>query len=398
MDYVNFCKNYVAVTNIPITLMKKNTPIYSAICERLSIKPTKTFQVFWEISSLEPNPRLCRYSPNLEYGWIHIEGTDYYVVIGPAFSIPVSDETIREYMLENAISSEHGETVSELLRSIPATSHQQFMTHLSLLYVSLNQKEVDYSIFYRIQNSDMKERKQQHTKKISDNMENGDLHNICQFDQQLLEHIRNGNVKALETFLISYSLSLKEGKVAGTPLRQAKNLFIMTVVKIGLLGAIPGGLDMEKTYQLMDLYVQDCERMQSIETVKNLEYSMFIDFCGQTRKAHIPKGLSAEVYQCVDYIRAHINEPITIEDVAAQIHRSASHTVRHFKKELGFTMGAFITRCKLEEAKVLLTHTDKSLAEISSYLCFTNQPYFHSVFKKQYGITPLQYRKQEQRR
>jgi len=381
-----------------MVLMKKNTLIYSTICERLSIKPTKTFQVFWEISSLEPNPRFCRYSPNLEYGWIHIEGTDYYVIIGPAFSIPVSDEIIREYMLENAISSEHRETVSELLCSIPTISYQQFMMHLSLLYMSLNQKEMDYTAFHRMQDSNMKEMKQQNTKKIADNMENGDLHNIYQFDQQLLEHIRSGNVNALETFLISSSLSLKEGKVASTPLRQAKNLFIMTVVKIGILGAISGGLDMEKTYQLMDLYVQECERMQSIEAVKNLEYSVFIDFCRQTYEADIPKGLSAEVYQCIDYIRAHINEPITIDDVAAQIHRSTSYTMRHFKKEIGFTMGAFITHCKLEEAKVLLSHTDKSLVEISNYLNFTNQPYFHSVFKKQYGITPLQYRKQAQQR
>ena len=51
-------------------------------------------------------------------------------------------------------------------------------------------------------------------------------------------------------------------------------------------------------------------------------------------------------------------------------------------------------RCKLEEAKSLLTYTNKSLSEISSYLCFANQSYFQRVFKKKYGITPNEYRKQ----
>ena len=42
---------------------------------------------------------------------------------------------------------------------------------------------------------------------------------------------------------------------------------------------------------------------------------------------------------------------------------------------------------------MLLTYSTKSLAEISSYLCFSSQPHFQSLFKKQYHMTPLEYRK-----
>ena len=55
-------------------------------------------------------------------------------------------------------------------------------------------------------------------------------------------------------------------------------------------------------------------------------------------------------------------------------------------------MREFIMRCKLEEAKSLLTYTDKSLSEISSYLCFSSQAYFQNVFKKKFGVTPNEYR------
>ena len=94
------------------------------------------------------------------------------------------------------------------------------------------------------------------------------------------------------------------------------------------------------------------------------------------------------------YIRNHTNEPISVEAAAAHTGRSASYMMKHFKGELGIRMGAYIMRCKLEEAKSLLTYSEKSLAEISSYLCFSSQSYFQNVFKKQYGVTPLQYRKQ----
>lgn len=396
MDYVNYCKNYFAVTNIPISLIQKDQPIYSAMGERLGLKPTKTYQMFWELVPIENNPDFCRYSPDIEYGWLHVEGTDYHIVIGPAFSIPVSDELIRTYMLENAIPLQYKETVAELLCTIPLLSHQQFIMHLSLLHMSLNGKEMDPSQMLK-QDMNMWGMSHQHTEKITTNMENDSLHNSYYFEQQLWEHIKIGDIHKLEEFLSSTSLSLTEGKLANTPLRHSKNLFILATVKAGILGAIPGGVNVEQAYQLMDLYIQECEQLQSIEAVKNLQYSMLIDFCGRAGETHIPDGISSEVYQCINYIRSHTNEPITIEDVANQIHRSASHAMRHFKNELGINMGAFIMRCKLEEARSLLTYTDKTLSEISSYLCFSNQSHFQNVFKKKYGITPMQYRKQRQR-
>lgn len=71
-----------------------------------------------------------------------------------------------------------------------------------------------------------------------------------------------------------------------------------------------------------------------------------------------------------------------------------SYVAKKFKDDLGINVGAFISRCKLEEAKSLLAYTAKPLSEISSLLCFSSQSYFQNVFKKQYGVTPLQYRKQ----
>ena len=79
--------------------------------------------------------------------------------------------------------------------------------------------------------------------------------------------------------------------------------------------------------------------------------------------------------------------------MAAYVGKSRSYLSHCFKKELGFEMNGFIMRCKLEEAKSLLTYTDKSISEISSYLCFSSQAYFQNVFKKKFGVTPNMYRK-----
>ena len=88
MNYVSFCKMYFSVTHIPVSLMKKNEAIYSSIGEVCSVKAAR----YWEMAPIDDTPNFYRYSPDIEYGVVHILGTDYAIVLGPAFSVPVTSE------------------------------------------------------------------------------------------------------------------------------------------------------------------------------------------------------------------------------------------------------------------------------------------------------------------
>ena len=104
MNYVSFCRMYFSVTHIPVSLMKKNEAIYSSIGEVCSVKAAR----YWEMAPIDDTPNFYRYSPDIEYGVVHILGTDYAIVLGPAFSVPVTSEIIRTYMHENAIAIPRG--------------------------------------------------------------------------------------------------------------------------------------------------------------------------------------------------------------------------------------------------------------------------------------------------
>lgn len=395
MDYISFCRNFFAATNIPVSLLKNNKPIYSALGEILSMTPSSAPQ--WELFPLEQNPVFCALSPDLEYGRVHIDGTEYDMIVGPAFNVPLTAQLIHQCMREFMLTSDYREQLTECLASIPRTSQFQFAKYLAFLYQCLNHKEVDIDDFFMEDKTNTADRNHRQIDHRIDDAENNTLHNTYQFELEMFQYIKAGNVQRLKEFLNSNTLLLKEGKLASTPVRHAKNLFISTASKVGLLGAIPGGVNVETTYQLIDFYIQECEQLQTMEEISKLQYIMIMDFCQRAGETQIPEGLSSEVYQCMNYIRSHTNESISIEDAARQVHRSSSHMMRRFKEELGIHIGAFITRCKLEEAKSLLTYSDKSLAEISNYLCFSSQPHFQNVFKKQYGITPMRYRKNTQK-
>lgn len=215
------------------------------------------------------------------------------------------------------------------------------------------------------------------------------------FEKQMLDLVRLGDVDKMVDFLNASARleKLQEGKLADNPIRQAKNLFIGSVSIIGKDGAIKGGLDIEQTYQLIDTYIQECEKLVSLDSIKTLQYNMVIDFTRRVAENKIPENISGDIFDCIQFINNHTNDMIGINEVAAHIGKSRTYTTNKFKREIGVTINDYIINQKLIEAKSLLRHSNKSLTDIAYYLCFSSQSYFQNLFKKKYGITPSEYRK-----
>lgn len=392
MDYISLCRNFFSATNIPVSLTKNGDAVYSALGEILNI-PSDYHRELFDANPIQ-NPCFCGDSPDIEYGRVQIEGTGYDLFLDPVFNVPVTEELIRQLMRELSMSLSLREQLTELLYSIPRTSHMQFARYLIFFHQCLNNKTADLQRLLQEDEVYTRHRKTRHIDNMITDQEEENNHNTYYFELEMYQRIKEGDPAKLKKFFASSRLTLKEGKMAQTPLRHTKNLFITTATKAGIMGAIPGGVDIEKAYQLVDYYIQECEQLQTIDEINHLMYVMVMDFCQRCGESHIPEGISPDVYACMTYIRSHTNEAISVEDAAAHVKRSSSYIMKHFKSELGIHIGAYIMRCKLEEAKSLLTYSEKTLAEISSYLCFSSQSYFQNVFKKQYGVTPLQYRKQ----
>ncbi len=392
MDYTAFCKLFFAATGIPTVLYFDGHIVYSALAEILSLQPLDA----WTIYTPSRNPEFNCINPNLEYGHVRVEGTGYDLFIGPLFTVPVTEELVRDFLEDCKTPPEYREAAEELLHSLPSGSHPQFIRYLSFLHLCLNHRETGTEDFFTEENSRSANRGARALRSAIESKENERPQNSYEFERRLYRLVELGDTGRLKQFLEQTRDFPREGKMARTPLRQVKNIMIGVTEKAGLLGAIPGGVDVERAYQLMNLYILECEQMQTIDEVRRLQYIMLMDFCQRAGAAKLPKGVSAEINRCMNYIQSHTNEAISVEDVAAQIHRSGSYLMRRFKAETEMSVGDYITKCKLEEARDLLIYGQRTLAEISAYLGYSSQSYFQSVFKKQFGVTPARYRKQRQ--
>ncbi len=96
----------------------------------------------------------------------------------------------------------------------------------------------------------------------------------------------------------------------------------------------------------------------------------------------------------VAYIRQFACQGIRIRDVVRDVGLSRSALQRRFRRQLGRSMHEMILQVRLERAKLLLAETDLSLAEIAERTSLHYAEYLHSVFRKHFGVTPGQYRRE----
>lgn len=102
---------------------------------------------------------------------------------------------------------------------------------------------------------------------------------------------------------------------------------------------------------------------------------------------------NVHIQKAMDYVDEHITEPLSLSHIAAHLCLTREYTAALFKKELGSTVSAFVNKKKMLLASNLLQADEKNLPKLASYLGYENYGYFSRIFKKHFGISPLQYKK-----
>ena len=103
------------------------------------------------------------------------------------------------------------------------------------------------------------------------------------------------------------------------------------------------------------------------------------------RKGHM---LSATL----QYMNRHYNEPLSIPFLAEYANVSYGYFRRLFKEITGITPSEYLTKIRMDNARLLLYRTDISIKEIAYQVGFSDQLYFTRMFTKVYGVSPTKFR------
>ena len=102
---------------------------------------------------------------------------------------------------------------------------------------------------------------------------------------------------------------------------------------------------------------------------------------------------SAVINKAINYIFDHIEEDITVDDVALHCAYSKYHLMRMFKEDMDEALYQFIKRVRLERsAWRLKVEKEKSITEIGGEYGYSSSN-FSTAFKKQLNVSPADFRK-----
>ena len=104
------------------------------------------------------------------------------------------------------------------------------------------------------------------------------------------------------------------------------------------------------------------------------------------------KGMPSDVTEALDFMDDRLSEDITVEDIARAAKVSVNTLERHFKDSLNAAPGAVLRKKRLISSLSQLRN-GASVAEAAEKSGFADYSNYIQLFRKQFGMTPLQYKK-----
>ena len=153
---------------------------------------------------------------------------------------------------------------------------------------------------------------------------------------------------------------------------------------------------------LCSLLMRETERRASLAPLyfESLATALIIAVITQA-DATLPEARSLYVRdecikQATAYIEEHFRSKLTRSQIAAAAHLSAFYFSRLFRRHVGFSPEAYVLNCRLRYAAKLLAlrGPDCSIADVAADSGFADQSHFGRLFRRAFGRTPQQYRRQ----
>ncbi len=154
----------------------------------------------------------------------------------------------------------------------------------------------------------------------------------------------------------------------------------------------------EELFPYLKLLLDEAQGKQEYhETIcQHLLESMILTLVRNTKNtvsATPVKKITKECRFIEQYINEHFTEDITLQTLSDLTYLNKYYLVHSFKEYKGISPINYLIERRITESKHLLENTNYSVAKIANTTGFSSQSYFSQIFKKETGMSPIQYRK-----
>ena len=366
---IDFIKAYYPDSNIPMYLFSDEKCIFCMPEQNELTYPP--FQYLQELFSGSDRITHCTTEYGIMFCSLKVDSSENrHLVFGPVTTVPYSDSDLQHLYKDYMVSNDSRSDFNSFLRQIPCLSLSSLLKKCIFLNYCLHEEILSLeeltSVGQAVSESDVTSDASLLLEETYQKKENEQHNQTYILEEQLLRLVRTGNCEGFKRFAYSES-NFHIGVTGSTALRQLKNNIIITTT-LCTRAAIEGGLDYDTAYQLSDYFIQSSERLTSADRLTDLLGKVSYTFAEKVAQSKTPVSTDERMQKAIRYIQQNVNQHLTVGDVADYVGFSKSYFSAYFKKTLGFSVSAFILRCKLEEGRELL-HTRISPSVQSANSC-----------------------------
>lgn len=134
------------------------------------------------------------------------------------------------------------------------------------------------------------------------------------------------------------------------------------------------------------------EELNACETLDQLDQEINRIFEEHGYHESRNQEYSHAVRGAIGYMEEHYAQPITQTEVAGHVGLSSEYLSRIFKEETGVKFVVYLNNLRLKHALRLLESTNMKVYEVAEQVGYSNLSYFSTVFKKNFGQNPFDYK------
>lgn len=152
---------------------------------------------------------------------------------------------------------------------------------------------------------------------------------------------------------------------------------------------------------LFHLLIDEIQRREAgyIQSIHALTLKLLVETARSVTQVIANTQLESDIQstivrEIIHYLKDNYHQPIQIRDIAAQVHMSERHISRLFLQATGKTIKTYLRDLRLDIACNLLLNDNASITKVAQEAGYPDMRYFSTLFRKQFGITPTDFRNQ----
>jgi two-component system response regulator YesN len=215
---------------------------------------------------------------------------------------------------------------------------------------------------------------------------------LLKLDKKVVEnYLRCGTKDGFEDFFNAYLRALTETALQSTLIKNY--IFVDVILATAKLVDELGG-EVDKVIPEVNSIETILSNVNSVEQLREQVHKI-ISIGLAYRDSHSHGQHAHLLRQAKDYIEQHYaDSDLSLNEVAARANLSASHFSAVFSQETRQTFKEYLTEIRISKAKELLRMTTLRSADIAYQVGYNDPHYFSSAFKKNTGLSPIEFRSQ----